>query len=572
MSKAIPKPGMKVLGSAIGSCVHVAGVVNFLRLAEELGYKTIFLGPANSVSKVIDTIEKHKPDIVAVSYRLSPQSLVPVLDQLQERIFNLGKPRPEIWLFGGTPPTCEVAQKYSFFERFFDSSTLPTDVIDYLRGWTDDSGERAYPTALLDRLEFRRPYPILRAHFGLPSLEETLMGVREISLARCLDVISIGPDQNFQESFFRPEEMTVETGAGGVPIRSQKHLALLRNHTRCGNYPLLRCYSGTRDLIQMAALLNERIQNAWGATPLMWYSELDGRSSRPLEEAIRENQRAMQWHGEYNIPFECNESHHWSLRDAPDSIAVAMAFLGAYNAKDAGVKTYIAQYMLNTPMQTSPRMDLAKMLAKIELIESLHSPTFISLRQIRTGLLSFPSNMPAARAQLASSIQTGMQLSPDIVHVVSYCEADHAATPSEVVESCQIASRVIHNSMLGLPLIIHDPVVQKRKAELISEAMILLKAIMSIEEEETGDPLTQPKALTKAVTSGLLDTPHFAADSIALGSIKTRIIDGACYTVDPKTLKPISESDRIAYLLGQDIFETKSRNLPFIPASSRDNP
>ncbi|MHA2501233.1 MAG: NAD/NADP octopine/nopaline dehydrogenase family protein, partial [Candidatus Hodarchaeales archaeon] len=374
MSKAFPKPGMTVLGSAIGSCVHVAGVVNFLRLAEELGYKTIFLGPANSVSKVIDTIEKHKPDIVAVSYRLSPQSLIPVLDQLQERILNLEKLRPKIWLFGGTPPACEVAQKYSFFERFFDSSTLPTDVIDYLRGWTDNSGERAYPITLLDRLEFRRPYPILRAHFGLPSLEETLVGIREISLARCLDVISIGPDQNFQESFFRPEEMTLETGAGGVPIRSQKHLAMLRNHTMCGNYPLLRCYSGTRDLIKMAALLNETIQNAWGATPLMWYSELDGRSSRPLKQAIRENQRVMQWHGERDIPFECNEPHHWSLRDAPDSIAVAMAFLGAYNAKTAGIQTYIAQYMLNTPMQTSPRMDLAKMLAKIELIESLHSP------------------------------------------------------------------------------------------------------------------------------------------------------------------------------------------------------
>ena len=38
-----------IVGAAIGDCVHVAGVVNFLNLAEELGYETICLGPAVSV-------------------------------------------------------------------------------------------------------------------------------------------------------------------------------------------------------------------------------------------------------------------------------------------------------------------------------------------------------------------------------------------------------------------------------------------------------------------------------------------------------------------------------------------
>ena len=28
-----------------------------------------------------------------------------------------------------------------------------------------------------------------------------------------------------------------------------------------------------------------------------------------------------------------NESHHWSLRDAPDVVAVVAAFLSAYNAR-----------------------------------------------------------------------------------------------------------------------------------------------------------------------------------------------------------------------------------------------
>ena len=32
----------KILGAAIGSCVHVAGVIAFLRLAEDVGHATEF--------------------------------------------------------------------------------------------------------------------------------------------------------------------------------------------------------------------------------------------------------------------------------------------------------------------------------------------------------------------------------------------------------------------------------------------------------------------------------------------------------------------------------------------------
>jgi hypothetical protein len=35
-----------VIAAALGECVHVAGISNFLRLAETAGWRTIFLGPA----------------------------------------------------------------------------------------------------------------------------------------------------------------------------------------------------------------------------------------------------------------------------------------------------------------------------------------------------------------------------------------------------------------------------------------------------------------------------------------------------------------------------------------------
>ena len=54
-----------------------------------------------------------------------------------------------------------------------------------------------------------------------------------------------------------------------------------------------------------------------------------------------------------------------------------------------GVKDYIAQYMFNVPASISPEMDLGKMLAKIELVESLIDENFKVYRQARAGLARF---------------------------------------------------------------------------------------------------------------------------------------------------------------------------------------
>jgi len=42
-----------VIAAALGECVHVAGVTNFLRLAEAAGWRTVFLGPAVPVEQVL---------------------------------------------------------------------------------------------------------------------------------------------------------------------------------------------------------------------------------------------------------------------------------------------------------------------------------------------------------------------------------------------------------------------------------------------------------------------------------------------------------------------------------------
>ena len=302
---------------------------------------------------------------------------------------------------------------------------------------------------------------------GRPTLEETIKGIKKISKSGLIDVVSIGPDQNAQECFFRPDKINhLQDGAGGVPVRSAEDFKKLYLASRCGNYPLMRCYSGTNDILKFAEMLVETINNAWCAVPLCWYNEIDARSERKLEDAIKENQQVMKWHAQKGIPVEVNESHQWSLRYATDAIAVATAYLAAYNAKKMGVKTYVSQYMFNTPCETSFKMDLAKMLAKIELIESLHDDNFYSIRETRTGLFSMPANFNKGKGQLGSSTLLQMQIEPSIVHVVAYCESSYAAKPDDIIQSSEIVLKAIENSLNGCPDMKADRAVKDRKRYL----------------------------------------------------------------------------------------------------------
>ena len=537
-----------IVAGAIGNCVHVAGVVGFLRIAEELGYATEFLGAAVSIDDFISAVREHDPDIVGISYRLTPDVAERILIEMREKLEAEGLADKK-FVFGGTPPVCETAERMGWFDHCFSGLENPQEVWSYL-GHKVAQNDNTPKDTLLEMLDMRKPYPLLRHHFGLPSLEETIAGVRKIAESGVLDVISIAPDQNAQESMFRLEEMDPALdGAGGVPVRSAEDLHNIYLAGRHGNHPLFRIYSGTRDLIKWAELATETINNAWGAVPLCWYSALDGRSSRTPEEAIRENQETMEWYADKGIPVEVNESHHWSMRDAHDTIAVVTAYLAAYNAKQMGVRNYVAQYMFNSPPGTHGAMDLAKMLAKLEMIESLHDDGFTSIRQVRAGLLHLSPKMHTAKGQLAASTMLAMQLRTHVIHVVGFCEGDHAATADDVIESCEIVHGVLKNTMVGIPDMTIDPFVQSRKQELLAEADTLLNSLLS-RADGSGDPLTSPKLLAWAIKKGILDAPHLRGNAYAAGKLQTRIINGAVHAYDPVKKRIISEEERLTALLG----------------------
>jgi hypothetical protein len=77
-------------------------------------------------------------------------------------------------------------------------------------------------------------------------------------------------------------------------------------------------------------------------------------------------------------------------------------------------------------------MDLAKMLALLDIIEPLATAGFRIWRQTRTGLLSYPLQIDAARAHLAASVYVQMAVQPHIVHVVEHTEAHRALLPKTI--------------------------------------------------------------------------------------------------------------------------------------------
>ena len=540
-----------VVAGALGECVHVAGVMNFLRLAEIAGWQTVFLGPAVSIEQVIAAARARNAALVGVSYRLTPENGERLLAEFAEAADDLAAAGVR-FAFGGTPPVAERARAIGFFEQVFDGSELTEDVLAYLRGQPRTATRADYPQTTVERIAWKAPYPLIRHHFGLPTLEATLAGIEQIADARVLDVISLGIDQDAQENFYHPERQDPRRrGAGGVPVRSADDYRSLYAASRRGNFPLMRTYSGTDDFVRLAEMYVDTIDIAWAAVPLFWFNAMDGRGPHDLETSIRLHQELMAWYGARGIPVELNEPHHWGMRDAPDVVFVVAAYLSAYNARACGVQDYIAQFMFNSPPGLSDAMDLAKMLACLALIEPLADETaFRVYRQTRVGLLSHPLDPEAARGHLAASTYLQMALKPHIVHVVGHTEAHHAATAEDVIAACKVARRAIEDALAGAPDMRLDPRVQQRTHELVTEAQVTLDAIRRLGAQDVADPFTDPATLARAVTSGILDAPHLRNNPFARGQVITRIDRrGACVAVETVSGRPLPEAERLAFLL-----------------------
>ncbi len=536
----------KIVGAAIENDIHVAGLLNFLNLAKKEGFEIHYLGGAVPIEKLIGAIIEVDPEIVAISYRLGEEPLKNLLNEFVEKSKKF-KNKKIKFVFGGTIETGKVARAYTIFERVFDGSEEIEEVLNFLRGRAINIKEKDYPQTLWERVEFKKPYPLIRHHIGLQTMDETIEEIKKLSESKLLDIISIAPDQNCQCYFFEKEKMDEKlSGAGGAPIRTEEDFKKLYEASRRGNYPLMRCYSGTKNIVKFSKLLKETINNAWAAIPIFWYSELDKRSDRELLSAIEENMEGISWNAQNSVPVEVNDSHQWELRNAHDTLAVADSYLVAYIAKKLGVKNYIQQYMLNSPPNLSPKMDIAKSLARKELVESLRDENFNVYTMIRTGLLSYPSDPFQAMGQLVSSMFYGSYLKPDIIHVVAYTEAIKRATSKEIIESTKMVKRAYILADSGLPDFYQDREIKNRVLELKDEAMYLIEKIKELGKGKK-EPLLDPETLFSAVKTGILDAPGLLGFSVAKGEIRCEVINGANYAVDENG-NILKEKDRLKRL------------------------
>ncbi len=518
--------------ASIGNCVHAAGIYNFSVLARKEGYQVEYMGSAVPIKELVGGIIEFKPHVVALSYRLSEEGAYYLLKELEGIISEQGF-EDIIFIFGGTVETAKAARKFSYIRKVFDGSEDISESVIYLRNMEKEHAEEEIPPQTLgERIAWKKPFPIIRHHIGLETLEDTYEHIKILAESRLLDVISLAPDQNAQEHYFQQELMPKgEDGAGGVPIRNEEHLRWMYEATRRGNYPMMRCYSGTRDLYPFSKILKDTVNNAWAAIPLTWYSQLDRRSDRELLRAIRENMEAIAYNAEMGVPVEMNESHQWALRYCSDVIEVAISVITAKVAKHLGVKQMVMQYMLANPPSISPLMDLAKMQAKIDLMGEEEDENFTIYRMVRTGLLAYPADMDQAKGLISSTMFYGTFLKPDIVHVVSYSEAVKRATSVEILESVRMVKKSMEIADKGLLENIHEDRRFKERLEFLKkEVRYLLGEISKLKDVE--DPLVDPEVIYLAIKEGLLDAPGLKGFSVAKGNFRTEIHEGYHVTVD----------------------------------------
>ncbi|SHJ92777.1 hypothetical protein SAMN02745227_01092 [Anaerobranca californiensis DSM 14826] len=214
-----------------------------------------------------------------------------------------------------------------------------------------------------------------------------------------------------------------------------------------------------------------------------------------------------------------------------------------------GIKTLILQNMLNTPKITWGIQDLAKSRAMLNLVKTLEDKDFKILLQTRAGLDYFKPNLEEAKIQLAAvtalmdDIDPHNQWSPPIIHVVSYSEASHLATPDIVNESIKITQYTLQKyRTLRKQGQIEDMSknleIEERMYELLNSAKEIIDAI----EKNILNPYS-PEGFYKIFASGFLIVPYLWGDIEEFKHAtywKTKPVNGSIKVVDEdgKVIKP----------------------------------
>ncbi len=530
--------------ATLGNDPHTQGLYKASRIAQRAGIAVQLVPPGTTIREIMERIQREDPGYVGLSYRLSPDVGLQEFTRFLKRMDETGLLRTangEVrkLAFAGLPETmraieesggslpCEVTtmrQDDNLLDRaarvlnFFDvsdacSATILQDLrselcpptipeLDQLaRAVTADDSYLAEPPLpipspaamrFLPRRVCESRMPVLRTHFGVPaaSIKPTAEGIAKLAQSRVIDEISLGSSDLSQRYFGRPEEFARRKNDGGVPYKTFDDLVELAEATRRGNFPSVKPYAHVVDLVGFidTCIKAGMLTGAHQAIPLYWFNELDSRGPMTVPESIREHLAAVRRLAQLGIPVEMNDPNQWSSRWAHDTLICADYGLITAVMLSAGVHDLVLQMQFNKPRETGDLADLAKMTASLELANELLPRGSDRPRiwtQTRTGVGYFDPDPDTARFQLARSTFLQMMISPHIIHVVSYCEADHAATVKDIVESSKLVRRCIRifkqhepelTKYLRDPMGDASPVVERREF-LLKEARFLLQSI-----------------------------------------------------------------------------------------------
>lgn len=386
--------------------------------------------------------------------------------------------------------------------------------------------------------------PLMRAHVGPflsndsreESVKEFANWTKYLAETGYLDIISIGTSQLTQSSF--GENWEDRVNGGGVPINSPEEYRMIYDVSR----PLLlRTYAGTKNIPELAAIHEETINISWHALSLWWFNKLDERGPYSLYESLKQHFETIKYIATTGKPFEANVAHHFAFRGGDDVTYVVSAYLAAKLAKKLGIKTHILQNMLNTPRATWGIADLAKSRALLTLVNELEDDNYEVILQPRAGLDYFKSDLDEAKIQLAAvsalmdDIDPHNEMSPPIVHVVSYSEASHLATPDIINESVQITQQAIKEYRKlrkngDIEDMSQNAEVKARTEEVLQSARTIIKGI----ETHIDKPYT-PEGFYKIFAAGFLPVPYLWSNDEEYRfakHFKTRPIKGSTKVVD----------------------------------------
>ena len=550
--------GMFTMANLLRDCGYKVHVAN-----EELEEAVENIYKLNNYSLTKKWILDNHINVLGFSYRLDPREgsdyFMSLYEHLKgDKMFKEDGGPLTMISFAGLPDTCEIVKsktrgdvlvfkgnespveslrKYGVPDNLLPISLVDESPYDKLRWefaeqviaserWKIDIPQDhfGYPECgrdndtFIKRLEYarrKRSLPIIRTHSGpynpnrLEALKEYNSWCRTLAQSQLLDVLSIGSSQLTQSHF--GENWEGLPNGGGVPVNSESEYRVIRENA---NPMLVRTYSGTKDVPGLARVHERALNISWHALSFWWFDELDGRGNNTLLENLKEHFEAVRYIVTTGKPVEPNVPHHFAFRGSDDVSYIVSGFLAAKACKKLGVKHLILQNMLNTPKYTIGVQDLAKGRVMLKLVRTLEDDNFKISLQSRAGLDYFAPDLEYAKVQLAAvtclmdDIEPDNENSPEIVHVVNYCEAVRLATPPVIRESIKITLNALHEYRLAraagkVPNMKYDRETNARFEDLYYETKGAIELL-----EHNIPNLYTPEGFYKVFTEGFLPVPY----------------------------------------------------------------